>query len=198
MYCENISIDYQIDSEHAAWIWINVEEYDTNLIKQTSIESGIKAATKKFNDTDVTDRSKIESAVKESIQKSLNAKYGKQIVNIISVTIGNINFSDAYNEAIEKKAQTKIAAETAQAAAKQKEIEAEAAAKAKKIAAEGEAEAIKIKADAQAEANKKIAESLTDNLIELKKIEKWDGKLPQVMGSDTNTIFKEGSDNRDE
>ena len=53
VYCENVVVDYQINAEYAAWIWINVEEWDTNLVKQTSIESGIKAATKTFNDTDV-------------------------------------------------------------------------------------------------------------------------------------------------
>lgn len=40
-----------------------------------------------------------------------------------------------------------------------------------------------IAADAQAEANRKIAESLSDTLIEYQKIQKWDGKLPTVSGS---------------
>lgn len=207
LYCENIAIDYQIDPEYASWIWINVEEWDTNLIKATSIESGIKAATKKFNDTDVTDRSKIENVAKECIQESLNIKYKNQILNVVSVTIGNINFSDAYNEAIEKKAQAKLAAETAEytnkqttiqveAEAEQSRIKAEAEAEANRIKveskaeqirikAEGEAEAIRVKAQAQAEANKLIAESLTPELIENEKIAKWDGKLPMVSGSDT-------------
>ena len=40
-----------------------------------------------------------------------------------------------------------------------------------------------IAADAQAEANRKLAESLSDTLIEYQKIQKWDGKLPTVSGS---------------
>lgn len=194
VYCQNVVIDYQINSEYAAWIWTNVEEWDHNLIKQTSVESGIKAATKKYNDTDVTDRSKIEVTAKEMVQNALNTKYGEQIVNVVSVTIGNINFSDAYNEAIEKKAQARLAAETAeyantqttqqvQAEADQKRIQAEAEAEAKKIKAEGEAEALRIQADAEAEANQKIAQSLTPELIEKAKIDKWDGQLPTIQGS---------------
>lgn len=35
-------------------------------------------------------------------------------------------------------------------------------------------------ADATAAANRKVAESLTPNLIELRRLEKWDGVLPQV------------------
>lgn len=44
------------------------------------------------------------------------------------------------------------------------------------------------KAEAEAEANKKITESLTPELIEKIKYEKWDGKLPQVQGSGTPII----------
>lgn len=49
--------------------------------------------------------------------------------------------------------------------------------------AEAEAQKTSIAADAQAEANRKIAESLSDTLIEYQKIQKWDGKLPIVSGS---------------
>ena len=199
VYCENIVVDYQINSEFAAWIWQNVEEWDHNLIKSTSIESGIKAATKQYNDADVTDRSLIEKTAKECVQNSLNTKYNNQIVDVVSVTIGNINFSDAYNEAIEKKAQAKLAAETAEyankqktqqirAEAEQKKISAEADAEAKRIRASGEAEVITIKAQAQADANKLIAESLTPELIESLKIDKWNGTLPVVSGSGQSII----------
>lgn len=36
--------------------------------------------------------------------------------------------------------------------------------------------------ETQAEANRKIAESLSDSLIEYQKIQKWDGRLPTVSG----------------
>ena len=49
--------------------------------------------------------------------------------------------------------------------------------------AEAEAQSIKIKAEAQAEANRVLAQSLTNNIIQYEKIQKWDGKLPQVTGN---------------
>ena len=49
------------------------------------------------------------------------------------------------------------------------------------VAAEAEAEAIRIASEAEAEANKKIAESLTDELLEKIKYEAWDGALPGIM-----------------
>ena len=39
-----------------------------------------------------------------------------------------------------------------------------------------------IEAEAEAEANRKIADSLTDEIIELRKIEKWNGVMPTVTG----------------
>lgn len=182
LYFEKIIIDYQINSEYAAWIWQNVEEWDTKLLKQTSVESGIKTAAKKYTDIDVTDRSKIEVAAKEQIQKNLDEKYGLQILNIVKVTIGNINFSDAYNAESEKKAKAKLESEAAEYAAQKRLVEERAEAETKRIKAQAEADAITIKAEAEAEANRKLSESLTPELIENKKIDKWDGKLPTVSG----------------
>lgn len=48
--------------------------------------------------------------------------------------------------------------------------------------AEAEAQKTAIAADAQAEANRKLAESLSDTLIDYQKVQKWDGKLPTVSG----------------
>jgi regulator of protease activity HflC (stomatin/prohibitin superfamily) len=51
--------------------------------------------------------------------------------------------------------------------------------------AEGEAKALKARAFGEAEANKMVAASITPTLVEMRKIEKWDGKLPQVSGAST-------------
>lgn len=45
-----------------------------------------------------------------------------------------------------------------------------------------EAETLRIAAEAEAEANREIAASLTPELIEKIKYEKWSGNLPQVTG----------------
>lgn len=62
--------------------------------------------------------------------------------------------------------------------------EAEANAKIAVAKAEGEAQAMKIKADAEAYYNRTIAASLSPLIVQEDWIEKWDGKLPQVQGSD--------------
>ena len=49
-----------------------------------------------------------------------------------------------------------------------------------------EAEAIKIAADAEAEANKKLANSLTDELISYEYAQSWNGELPTYMGGESS------------
>lgn len=66
----------------------------------------------------------------------------------------------------------------------------ETEAESKKVAAQarGKAEAILAEAEAQSKANELLSKSITQQLIEIKKIEKWDGKLSQVSGSSTPMI----------
>jgi len=68
------------------------------------------------------------------------------------------------------------------------EYSAEIAAEQEKIRAQGEADATKIKAEAEASANELVAKSLTSELIENNKINKWDGKLPYIQGSDATIV----------
>lgn len=86
---------------------------------------------------------------------------------------------DGIQQAINQKGQ---AAQIAQQKENElKQIQADAN---KEVAkAEGHAKAVIAAADAEAAANRKIAESITPNLLQLKQLEKWNGALPQVNGS---------------
>lgn len=65
-------------------------------------------------------------------------------------------------------------------------IEAEAK---KKIAeANGNAEAMRITADAEAYYNRTVSASLSTNLVNMKALEKWDGKTPIVSGGSSTFI----------
>ena len=54
--------------------------------------------------------------------------------------------------------------------------------------AEAEAQAMILTAEAEAEANRKIAESLTANVLEKMYYDKWDGKLPEVYGANNAIV----------
>ena len=134
----------------------------------------------------IAKRASISPEVEEAIREAVNEEY---YVSITTVVLTNIDFSDSFEKAVEDKMiaeqaklkadyenETKIAKAEADAAAKLKEAEAKVG------IAEAEAKALLIEAEAAASANKLIAESLTDEVLESKFYEKWNGELPQVMG----------------
>lgn len=73
-------------------------------------------------------------------------------------------------------------------AAEQKKETASIEAEKAKIEAQGRADALRIEAEAEASANRVIALSLTPELIEKTKLEKWKGEVPQVQGNATPII----------
>lgn len=195
VYADHVVISYQITASRSAWIFTNVS--DTNeLLTQDIIASAIKSAMVEMSVNDVTNRAKIEPLAKEKLIASLNEKYGENTIVITKVTINQMDFEAAYNEAIQQKSLA-LQEQERQAIVNQTAIEkaaadktvaitnAEAQAEAKRIAAEADAEATKIAAEAEAEANAKILASLTDEILQSKFYEKWNGKLPDAMGVDT-------------
>lgn len=167
--------------EKSAWLYANVSDIK-NLVGDELVASAIKSAMAELGPNEVTNRTKIEPLAQQKLAESLVQKYGEDVVFVNKVVINDMNFEDAYNEAIQQKS-------IAQQNADKQKIENEAAiAKAeadKQVAitnAEAEAQKTSIAAEAQAEANRKLAESLSDTLIEYQKIQKWDGKLPTVSG----------------
>jgi regulator of protease activity HflC (stomatin/prohibitin superfamily) len=77
----------------------------------------------------------------------------------------------------------------AEADARKVVAKAEGDALAMKAEAEGEANAIKLRADANALSNRKLSESITPGLLELKRLEKWNGELPYINGGSTNPFI---------
>lgn len=172
----------QVLPEKSAWLYANVSDIK-NLVGDELVASAIKSAMAELAPNEVTNRTKIEPLAQQKLAESLEQKYGEGVVFVNKVVINDMDFEDAYNEAIQQKS-------IAQQNADKQKIENEAAiAKAeadKQVAitnAEAEAQKTSIAAEAQAEANRKLAESLSENLIEYQKIQKWDGKLPTVSGS---------------
>ena len=187
------TVNYQISSVDAMTIYKTIgTDYYNNIVVPNITES-VKTAVAKYNaDALVSDRSELS----QLIQADLTTRLAAYNIIVVSASIEDMDFTDAFTNAVEAKQvaeQNKLKAQTeaeqriieAEAAAEIKRVNSEADAEAKKIAAEAEAYEIKIKAEAEAEANKLLAESITQALIDYKYYETWDGKLPEVMGTDT-------------
>lgn len=68
VYAEGgITVNYQINAEYAAWIWANIEEWDYNLIKWSTVQTAVKNATRQLPNKTVTDRSHINPLAAECL-----------------------------------------------------------------------------------------------------------------------------------
>lgn len=186
---KGITVTYQINSEKSAWIYANISDYENNLVSKGLVSSSIKSSSKTLSDTDATNRSIIEPLALENIQKSLDEKYGKDVIYVNKVVINNADFDESYNKAIADKQKAQLAAEQQEILNQQNIDKADADAKAAVTKANGDAEAKMIAAEAEAKANETLEKSITDNILKDKYIEKWNGQLPKVVSDDSSMLF---------
>ena len=191
VYMEGVTVTYQISPEKSAWIFANVTDYTRNLMSNTLDSSALKMATKTLATENVTNRSIIEPAAKESLQAALDEKYGADTVKVIKVVISNMDFEEKYNAAIEARQLAKMEQERQAIENATNLAKAEAEAEAARVAAQGKADAEIILAQGKADANKILSESITPLTQMQDVIESWNGQLPSTLLADgENSIFK--------
>jgi len=203
------SINYAINKKTAMNLFKEVgTDYFNKLVNPRMLEITKGVFSKYTAENLVANREKLSESIREGLYSELEG-YG---INVISLSIENIDFTDAFTDAVEAKqvaAQRKLQAEIEQSQmtmetqqqAERQRINAEAEANVARINADAEAYAVKVRSEAEAEATKKIAESLTQNLIEFNQVKAWDGKLPTYVsgeGSTTLPILNLGSENSEE
>lgn len=192
-----ITVTATINPEFSAWMVANISNYEDVLITEAVISSALKTASKTLSDEEATNRSTMERLTKEELQNSLNDKFGKELIFIDKVTILNADFEESYNTAIAEKQKTQLAYEQQQIENEKAIEKAEADKQVAITNAEAKAEAKRIAAEAEAEANKMIAESLSDEILESKFYETWDGELPAVMGENAAIVDISDPDSKD-
>ena len=164
-----LAINYRVDTDKSYSIYKNIGPNYEDVLITPAVNEVLKATTAQYTaEESVTNRNMIS----EGLIEGLNEKLNKDGLYITDVNIINFDFSEAFITAIEEKQvaqQQLLKAETD----KQKAI----------TNAQADAESTRIKAEAEADANKTISASLTDQVIDYLKIQKWDGILPQVTGT---------------
>ncbi len=183
------SINYAINKATAMTLFKEVgTDYFNKLVNPRMLENTKAVFSKYTAENLVSAREQLSRLIRDNLSQEME-KYG---ITIISISIENIDFTDAFTDAVEAKqvaAQKKLQAEIeqeqktmeTQQQAQRQEIEASAKAKVVKINADAEAYSTKVKAEAEAEANKKIAESVTQGLIEFTQANRWNGQLPNYV-----------------
>ena len=154
-----------------------------------SVLSAAKDALGKMEAGDIVSSREVAA---KGVAAALKERLNPHGINITLVNITNIDYSDAFEKAVEEKQvalqrSIKEKNETARLreVAEQQIVKAEADARAKVLNSEAEAKAMLVKAEAEAKSiemrNKALASSHA--LIEYETVKAWDGKLPvQMLG----------------
>ena len=175
-----LAINYRVDSAKSYSLYKNIGASYENVLVVPAVNEVLKAITAKYTaEESVTNRTLISDGLIEGLNDKLNSSG----LYVTDVNIINFDFSEAFIAAIEEKQ-----------VAQQKLLKAETEKQTAITNAEAEAEATKIQAEAEAAANNKIKASLNDQVLKAKFYEKWNGELPQAMGSDSVITNITGAD----
>lgn len=208
----DVAFSYSFDEARVPEVFTRFRGQDgkeiLNSFIKPKMQAWIKEETPAFSMIDIV--SKQRGQVNATITKKMKQRFDKYGIVIDNVALADIRPDKDTDKAIKQKIKAQEELETAKVTAEQAKVEAnkekevaiinaekdkEAAkieAEKAKIKAEGDAEAKRIAAEAEADANKKVAASLTPELIEKEKIEKWNGTVPQIQGGSTPIVDMRG------
>ena len=200
----SIAVNYSIDQTTAEKLYKTVgEEYYSKILYPRLLENTKSVFSKYTAEKLVAFRETLSSEITALVVEDVS-DFG---ITVSSIAVQDIDFTDAFTNAVEAKQvaqQNKLTAQTqqdqltmeAQQEAERQVIKAQADAEQAKIAAQADLEVTKIQADAaeyagqkEAAKNKAISESLTEELVRYYYIQQWDGKLPATMLGDSANIL---------
>jgi regulator of protease activity HflC (stomatin/prohibitin superfamily) len=166
-----INLQYQVQANNIEKIYLKIggsgnggnrkDERIINVI-QPIFQEAVKTSTAQYSAADLlTKREELKAAMIENIKERLTPYY----IDVLTVNVENIDFSDQFDQAIENKVVAQQKAQQSQFELEQEKANLEKEKiKAQSIIVRGEA----LKANPQ--------------VLEEQKIQKWDGRLPQVSG----------------
>lgn len=168
-----VNVKYHVDKSNAFKVYKGYKTLDNlnkNIIGNYTQEALNQVCTQ-YNVIDVLGEKR--NAFVEETAKILKEKLAAEGVTLKAVTVKDIDAGEAIEKAISDEAVAKKEVETA----KQKQEKAKTEAETKVIEAQGEADA-----------NAVLTEQLTPEVLEKMLIEKWNGEMPKVYGSDGNIL----------
>ncbi|MBE6553460.1 MAG: prohibitin family protein [Ruminococcaceae bacterium] len=203
------TLNYQISKSNAQMIYkdIGISYYDVIILPR--VQEAVKSELAKYTAEQLLSN---RAQLSQDIRSVLTEKLEAYNIVVVDASMENLDFSDAFTDAVEAKQVAEQRSKQAQieqdqknmeaeAAAKRAQIEAEAEAKVAVIAANADLDVVKIQADAAEYAGQKDAAvigqvrdifakdpaNLTDEDVEqlllYYYIQRWDGKLPTTYFS---------------
>lgn len=163
-----VAVNWHLDSSqvHRAYQEIGDEQAIIDRIITPNVQEVVKAATaQKTAEETLTKRAELKIVVDQGLTERLAAYH----IIVDDVSIVDVDFSDEFNKAIERKAQ----AEQDALAERNKLESIKYQAEQKLITAKADAESIRIRSEAL---------SANQRLVEWEAVQKWNGVLPQYTG----------------
>ena len=165
-----VALNYRIESLSAASVYQNIGVNYENVVVIPAIQEAVKSVMAQYTAEElITLRQTVGAEIQEEISSKLTPYgFSTQSVNIV-----DFQFSEEFNAAIEAKQTAQQNALKAEQDLARVKVEAE-----QKIA----------EAQAEAESYRLKSQEITDQMLKMEFIDKWDGKLPAVV-SDGQSLF---------
>lgn len=170
-----VSLNFSLAPDKSAQVYQNIGVNYLQVIIAPAMQESVKAVVSRYTAEELVSSREI---VRQGISDLIAQKLTPIGLRTDAVNIVDFDFSRSFNEAIE----AKVTAEQNALAAKNKLEQTKYEADQRVAAAEGEAKAISIQAQA-------IQNQGGAAYIQLKAIEKWDGKLPVYTTAGATTPF---------
>lgn len=162
-----IALNYRLNPDAVNRLYQEIGTDYTSRVVDPAIQESVKAAIAKFTAQELVE---LRPKVKEEIKTQLLDRLSNRHITVEDFSIVNFDFSDSYEKAVEEKQVAQQLALKAENELKRIQVEAEQ----RVTQAKAEAEAIRIQAQA-------ITQQGGRDYVQMKAIEKWDGKLPSQM-----------------
>lgn len=168
----DVSLNWHILPEEAnlSFQQIGDKQALVTRIINPAVEEVLKAAMAQYTAEEIITR---RGEVKAGVDDLLTIRLKPYHIQVDDISLVHVHFSDRFRDAVEAK-------QIAEQQAKQAEFIA--------LKAIQQAEARVNLARGEAEAQRLLKDTLTADLLQKQAIEKWDGRLPVIMGSDTNKV----------
>jgi regulator of protease activity HflC (stomatin/prohibitin superfamily) len=165
-----IAVNFHIDPSRAHKVYQEIGLSFKERVIDPAVQEAVKSVAAHFTAEELITR---RAEVKEEIKASLTERLKQFNIFVDEFSIVNFDFSPEFNSAIEAKQTAEQSALKAKRDLDRIKIEAE-----QRIT----------QARAEAEAQRLQRDTLTPIMLQLRAIDKWDGKLPQVSGGATPFI----------
>ena len=159
-----VVVNYRIDTNKAVQLYKTVGTDYNNTVLLPAIKESIKTAIAGYNAEEITTNRK---TVSDNCLNTIQEKVLKYGIVIEDFNLTDFGFTDEYTKAIEQKQVAEQNLEKAKLDAEKKLVEA----------------------NAEKQANELKNQTLTDQVLQEKLIEKWNGSLPSYYGSESG-LFK--------